>query len=107
MIIQFFILWGLATIQRKTNKPWLSAIIYTIIAIAFYWISGELTIDTNYEAEFVSAEIVGNILGISIIYFPISLLYFWLLEKFEDSGWYWVIFFALPAPFFIIWFLQM
>jgi hypothetical protein len=76
-VIKILILVGLIRLLLATSRPFLCSGIYTVIAFG-----ASLALERGFM---VSAIVAG-------IAFATSSLYFWLLNKFEDSG---VIFFII------------
>jgi hypothetical protein len=74
MIIKILILTALIRLLITTHKPMLCAIVYTVVVGLSYLVIGNaLSVMT---------------IGIALV-FVFSLIYFWLLERFCDSGMTW------------------
>ena len=76
-ILKLLILFGLVKLLEQNEKPILCAAIYSVI---FFVLS--FSMDTG----FVDA-LIGGILS-----FAFAAMYFWLLDRFMNSGWFWPIF---------------
>jgi len=75
-MIKLFLVVALVKLLLNTNKPVQCAGIYT---------AGSFLIDLIFGRPFLFAVIA------SAISFAFALLYFWLLDKFEESSLFWVI----------------
>jgi hypothetical protein len=75
MIVKILILIGLVGLLRSTNKPFLCAGIYAVAGFL---------INLMYSP-------LREVLMASMIGFFLSWLYFFLLDKFENSVWWWII----------------
>jgi hypothetical protein len=85
MIVQILIVMGLIGLQRRNHKPWSSALIYTLCFL--------------FLRLFAGWDFLSLIFWILLV-FAVSYIYFWLLEKFDNSGfWYW---FILLAGFMLL-----
>ncbi len=76
-ILKLLILFGLVKLLEQNEKPFLCAAIYSVI---FFVLS--FSIGTGF---------VDALIG-SIISFVFAAIYFWLLDRFMNSGWFWPIF---------------
>jgi hypothetical protein len=76
ILIRPLVLIGLIQILIQTNKPFLCSGIYAAIATLFGLVLG---------SGFVGAVVGGGIA------FVMSSLYFWLLDRFDGSFWWWII----------------
>ena len=75
-MMKWFLIVALVKLLLNTNKPAQCAGIYT---------AGSFLMNLIFGGPFLFAVIA------SAISFPFALLYFWLLDKFEESSLFWVI----------------
>jgi uncharacterized membrane protein YjjP (DUF1212 family) len=87
MITRLLIILGLVGVLKRNHRPWLVALLYAVIKIFFLYLSGDIV-------SFFDI-IVGG-----IIVFVISFLYFWLLDKFEEKIFWWIV--ILVVGFFLV-----
>jgi len=76
MIVKILVLVGLIKLLLVTEKPMLCAGIYTGVAFLFSLLVGKPFL----------AVLIGSAIG-----FGLALLYFWLLNRFRDTGIFWVV----------------
>ena len=76
MFVKIILLVGLLKLLHVSNKPLLCSGIYTSFTLAFGILSGIPLV---------------SVLIASFIAFVLSSLYFFLLDRFQESGIYWVI----------------
>lgn len=76
IFIRPLVLIALIQILIQTNKPFLCSGIYGAIAALF--------------ALFLGHGVTGAVLG-GVVAFALSSLYFWLLDRFDGSVWWWII----------------
>ncbi len=75
-IVKILLLVGLIRLLVATNKPMLCTGIYTCAAVAFALMFGKPFL---------------YILIATPIAFGFAFLYFWLLDRYEETGWFYVI----------------
>lgn len=76
MIVKILMLVGLIKLLLVTEKPMLCAGIYAGVAFLFSLLVGNPFL----------AVLIGSTIG-----FGLALLYFWLLNRFRDTGIFWVV----------------
>ena len=76
MIIKIFMLVALIKLLMVMDKPMVCAGIYTGVRLLFALLFGN--------------PFLPVLIG-SVIVFGLSLLYFWLLSRFQDSGVFWIV----------------
>lgn len=79
--MNFFVLIALVMILRVYKKPWVLALFYSVFGGAW----ALLTL-----SKIDSEDIVATLIAMVILYIT-SFIYFWLLNKFEETFWYWLI----------------
>jgi len=76
--IDVLVLIALIKLLLASHSPKLCAGLYTITAVII-----NLSVNTSFD--------VVNFFIIAVIAFIFSYIYFWLLDRFEGSGWWWAI----------------
>lgn len=78
IILKLAILIVLIKLLSTYGKPWLMALIYTIVSLLLVLVTGAAT-NTDRIPLFI------------LIAYLMSFVYFWLLYKTEETFWYWII----------------
>ncbi len=76
MIVRILMLVALVKLLIVTDKPLVCACIYSGVRLFFCFVFGTPILVT----------LIGGVIG-----FGLALLYFWLLSRFRDTGWFWVV----------------
>jgi hypothetical protein len=78
ILLKIIILIALIKLLQSIGKPWLIALIYTVLSFILVLVSGQ-----QLNSDKIPLYL--------LIAYAMSFVYFWLLQRTEETFWYWII----------------